>query len=107
MPKLHDRMFIAQSTLEAWVDSGNVEVDENRVHLKKVRRTYTIEPAVKFLSVVPDDRGLRLIGKVLTEKRILELGGEILGDSVLFGETAFQVVPGYVGMIENGVIKKG
>jgi hypothetical protein len=100
-------MFIAQSTLEAWVDSGNVEVHEHIVHLRKIRRSYTIEPAVKFLAVVPDDRGQKLIGKVLTEKRIVELGGELLGDSVLFGETAFVVEPGYVGTLENGAVKKG
>lgn len=100
-------MFIAQSTLEAWVDSGNVDVHEHVVFLKKSRRSYNIEPAVKFLSVVPADRGEKLIGKVLTEKRIVELGGEILGDSVLFGETAFVVQPGYVGTLQNGALKKG
>lgn len=94
-------MFIAQSTLEAWVDSGNVEVRENLVVLKKIHRSYTIEPAVKFLAVVPEDRGQKLLGKVLTEKRIVELGGELLGDSVLFGETAFVVAPGYVGTMKG------
>ena len=102
MPKLHERMFIAQSTLEAWVDSGHVDVRENVAYLKKVHRAYTLEPAVKFVSVVPSDRGQKLIGKVLTERRIIELGGELLGDSVLFGETAFQVEPGFVGTLEGG-----
>lgn len=94
-------MFIAQSTLEAWLDAGKAEVNDQIVHLKKLRREYAIEPAVKFLAVMPEDRGGKLIGKVLSEKRVLELGGEILGDSVLFGETAFQVQSGYVGTLKG------
>lgn len=107
MAKLHDRMFIAQSTLEAWMDSGNVEVRENFVFLKKAHRTYMIEPAVRFVSVVPEDTGASLIGKVLTERRILELGGELLGNSVLFGESAFHVEPGYVGTLRDPRVDGG
>jgi hypothetical protein len=99
MAVLHDRMFIAQSTLEAWMDSGNVEMHEQMVMLKKARRSYHLEPAVRFLSVVPHDAAPKLIGKVLTERRIGELGGELLGDSVLLGELAFQVQPGYIGTL--------
>ncbi|MCK6549548.1 hypothetical protein L6R52_27175 [Myxococcota bacterium] len=102
MAKLHDRMFIAQSTLEAWMDTGNVDVRENLVVLTKLQRSYTIEPAVRFVSVVPDEGAASgLIGKVLTERRILELGGEILGNSVLFGESAFVVEAGYVGVLDG------
>jgi hypothetical protein len=101
MPTLHDRMFIAQSTLETWMDSGNVEMRGEAVVLKKLNRTYTLEPAVRFLSVVSGGAAPKLIGKVLTEKRIGELGGEILGDSVIIGEAAFQVQPGFVGILQK------
>lgn len=101
MAKLHDRMFIAQTTLEAWLDTGNVEVRENLVHLRKLARTYLLEPAVRFVSVVPEGSAPTLIGKVLTERRILDLGGELLGNSVLFGESAFVVEPGYVGTLDG------
>jgi hypothetical protein len=103
MAVLYDRMFIAQSTLEAWVDSGNVEMREHMVVLKKAGRSYHLEPAVRFLSVVPQDAAPKLIGKVLTERRIGELGGELLGDSVLLGELAFEVQPGYIGTLNTGL----
>jgi hypothetical protein len=102
MATLHDRMFIAQSTLETWMDSGNVEMRGDAVVLKKVKRTYALEPAVRFLSVVSGGDAPKLIGKVLTEKRIVELGGEILGDSVIIGEAAFQVQPGFIGTLDKG-----
>jgi hypothetical protein len=102
MAKLHDRMFIAQSTLEAWMDTGHVDVRENLVVLSRLQRAYTLEPAVRFVSVVPDEgAAANLIGKVLTERRIVELGGELLGNSVLFGESAFVVEAGYVGTLDG------
>ncbi len=98
---LHPRMFIAHSTLETWLDSGHVDVDDQIVVLKNHQRSYHLQAAVRFLSVVPQGRGAELIGKVLTESRIQELGGEIMGDSVLFGESAFEVEAGYVGTLQD------
>ena len=95
-------MFIAQSTLEAWTESGHADVTAETVRLHNARRAYLLEAAVRFLSVVPESAGTDLLGKVLTEARILELGGELLGDSVLFGEAAFQVESGFVGTLRDG-----
>lgn len=95
-------MFIAERTLEAWLDTGNVDVDAELVRLNNHGRAYELEPAVRFLSVVPEGAAPDLIGKVLTTKRIAELGGELMGDSVLFGEAAFEVEAGYVGTLQPG-----
>jgi len=102
MATLHARMFISQSTLETWLDSGNADVDNDVVFLKNVGRAYDLAPAVRFLSVVPEGAAPDLLGKVLTEKRILELGGEIMGTSVLFGDAAFEVEGGFVGTLRGG-----
>lgn len=101
MVVLHDRMFIALTTLEAWMDSGHVDMGNRAVTLKKRRCTYDLEPAVRFLSVVSGSPAPRLLGKVLTEHRIGELGGELMGDSVILGDTAFLVQPGYVGTLRR------
>lgn len=99
-------MFIAERTLESWLDSGNVDVDADVVRLKNHGRAYDLEPAVRFLSVVPEGAAPDLIGKVLTTKRIAELGGELMGDSVLFGDAAFEVESGYIGTLQ-GVEMRG
>ncbi len=101
MATLHPRLFIAQSTLEAWLDTGNVDVQETVVSLRHLSKAYDLIPAVRFLSCVPETAAPDLIGKVLTEKRISELGGELLGQSVLFGEAAFEVEPGFVGTLRE------
>lgn len=93
-------MFVAQTTLEAWIDSGKAEFDGAIVTLKTHARVYRLEPAVRFESVVDGGAtggdGGGLLGKVITERQVGELGGELLEDSVMFGEHAFQVCAGYI-----------
>lgn len=96
MTKLHDQMFVAQTTLEAWLDSGKVEFDGRVVRLKSQGVAFDLESAVRFVSIIDGVEDSNLLGKVLPESRIKDLGGEVLGDSVVFGEIAFQVRPGYI-----------
>jgi hypothetical protein len=96
-------MFIAQSTLEGWLDRDEVDVEADQVAFRKLRRTYRLDPAVRFREVASEQSSSALIGKVLTEAQIAELGGELMGDSVIFGEVAFTVEPGYVGTLHEEV----
>ena len=107
MATLHPRMFIAQATLESWLDSGHVDMQSSVVVLKNHGRSYDLEPAVRFVSSGPEGTAPDLIGKVLTERRISELGGEMMGDSVLFGEAACVVEAGYVGTLKDGAAARG
>ncbi|MCA9555178.1 MAG: hypothetical protein KC933_34420 [Myxococcales bacterium] len=104
---MHPRMFIAQATLESWLDSGHVDMESSLVVLKNHGRAYELEPAVRFVASVPEGKAPDLIGKVLTERRINELGGEMMGDSVLFGEAAFVVEAGYVGILRDAPAARG
>ncbi|MEL6186809.1 MAG: hypothetical protein AAFU79_19475 [Myxococcota bacterium] len=100
MATLHARMFIAQATLEGWMDTGRAVLEADRVQLR-AGWVYRIEPAVRFTAVVSAPSDVDLLGKVLSESRVVELGGELLGDSVLFGDAAFQVESGYIGTLET------
>jgi hypothetical protein len=92
-------MFIAQATLEAWLDAGQARLEGEVVRLEAARLTYRLDAAVRFVATVDGAEEGRLEGKVLTEARVHALGGEILGDSVLFGEAAFQIEPGFIGTL--------
>jgi hypothetical protein len=96
MAKLHNKMFIAQATLEAWLESQKVDFDGSKVTLTAFRRSYDLEPAVRFLSIVGGSGDSMLLGKVLSERQILDLEGELLGESVVFGQIAFEVRAGYI-----------
>ncbi|MGF1509548.1 MAG: hypothetical protein ACFB9M_08610 [Myxococcota bacterium] len=97
--RLPQRMFIAQKTLEQWLDREDVEVEGNRVAFRRLGRTYRIQAAVRFREVASEQSSSALIGKVLTEAQIVDHGGELMNDSVLFGDVAFTVEPGYVGTL--------
>jgi hypothetical protein len=99
MSKLQDRMFLAQTTLEAWLESGKVEFTGTVVTLKDQNRTYDLVPAVRVTAVLGGKSSSGLIGRVLPEHQIQDAGGELLEDSVVFGDTAYQVVPGYVATL--------
>jgi len=96
MSLLWDRMFVGQTTLERWIDDGVVEVSGNHVHLPAHGRTYFLEPAQRLLRLVSGTEGAGAVGKVLSDENVMALGGEILGDSVMFGELAFEVEPGWI-----------
>ncbi|MFO0724853.1 MAG: hypothetical protein U1E65_13820 [Myxococcota bacterium] len=95
-------MFVAQSTLEAWLDSGKAEYDGQVVTLKRHAKRYLLEPAVRVVRVVDGASDATLVGRVIPERRIGELGGELMGDSMVFGNIAFEVKGGYIAEIEPG-----
>lgn len=99
MVTLHDRMFIAQSTLEAWIDAGHAEVHDEILVLERLNRAYHLEPAARFLSKVSGGGSHGIVGRVLSQREIGALGGEMLGESVLMGETAYQVRSGFIASL--------
>jgi hypothetical protein len=101
MARLQDKMFVAQSTLEAWLDSGKADYDGQVVTLKRHSRRYLLEPAVRVLRVIEGSADETLVGRVIPERTIGELGGELLGDSMVFGNVAFEVKGGYIAELEG------
>lgn len=95
------RAFVAQHTLEAWVDAGDALVESDHVDIRN-RGRFQLEPAVRFLRRIEGATLHELAGKVLSEARITALGGELLGDSVVFGDVAYEVQPGFVATREEG-----
>ena len=99
---LYPRMFIAESTLNAWIDSEAVTLRGLNIHLKASCLDYRIEPAVRFDSlVVAQSTTYDLLGKVVSEERLLAWGGELLEDSVILHNSAYQVALGFIGTLQD------
>jgi hypothetical protein len=92
------RLFISQERLDAWTSEQRVAVDGDRMTLADDGRSFVIRPAVRFLKVSgsandPHD----LIGKVKDEMALASMGADHYMNSVIMGDTAYDVQLGFLG----------
>jgi hypothetical protein len=92
------RLFISQTRLSTWASEDRVKVDGDIMTLSGDGRSFRLRPAVRFVKVAGNavDPHL-LVGKVKTVEAVQELGGEQFHDSVLLGDTAYDVQNGFLG----------
>jgi hypothetical protein len=95
------RVFLPQSTLETWALDDQADVRDGQLVLTGDPRGYPVTPAVHFLQVVSGADDRRLVERVKTAAQLADLGAEHLHDSVLIGEDAYEVVPGYVAELPS------
>jgi hypothetical protein len=93
------KVFFSQQLLDSLADEGRISLDHNVLTLlSKDRPTFTLEPAFRFTGTAdgkPDLHGL--VGTIRSAKDIRDMKAEIYLDSILFEETAYQTVPGFIG----------
>ncbi len=92
-------LFVSQSLLDAWADQGRIDLDGSSLALLSGEgqgRRYALEPAARFLRILEGADALGLLARVKTLAQIRELGGEAMADSVVVGDVAYQVEPGYL-----------
>lgn len=92
------RVFFPQGALDAWLAEGRVELAEGILVVRAERRRYRLIEAVRVLDEVtgaPDDH--ELIGRVKSLPFLHELGADVLEGSMVLGDNAYTVVPGWMG----------
>ena len=90
------KLFLPQTTLEEWATADRADVAEHALVLSGDTVKYPVEPAVHVKSLVSGPDEHQLLRKVKTDAQLSELGAERLSDSVVAGETAYDVESGYV-----------
>jgi len=93
-------LFVSQQMIDAWAEQGKIEFEGNVMTLRAGAgsgRSYALDPAVRFLQVVGADHDPHgLVAKVKSERHLRALGGERLGSSVVLGDVAYEVQPGFL-----------
>jgi hypothetical protein len=92
-----NRVFFPQNALDQWLHEEKIELGGTTLVIKAEGRKYRLIEAVRVLAEVtgaPDEH--ELIGKVKTVNFLSELGAELLGTSMILGDLAYEVVPGFV-----------
>jgi hypothetical protein len=93
-----NRVFIPQAALDEHILDGTVELHEGVLTIVAVGRSYEVEEAVRVLREVSGagDAG-DYVGRVKTRASLEEHGAEIVETSMLIGDAAYDVEPGWVG----------
>ncbi len=93
------RLFISQGRLDAWSAEDRVRIDADIMTLAGDGRSFKLRPAIRFLKVSggggPDPH--HLVGRVKLLDDVARLGGEQFMESVIVGETAYDVQSGFLG----------
>ena len=84
------KLFLPQAQLEEWALEDKADVKDG---------VYPVTPAVHIVQLVTGEDANDLVAKVKTEAQLQALGAEQMADSILLGDTAYEVVPGYVAEV--------
>lgn len=96
MPKV----FISVDALEEKTASGTATVSGEIVTFAELDKTAHLAPAVYFQRIAGGDPdALRLLGRVKSEAELREMGADHQASSVIVGETAYDVVEGFLGTV--------
>jgi hypothetical protein len=95
---MKNRVFFPQGALDEWVGENRVDLKGEDLLLKGEGRRYRIIEAVRVTrEVTGADDPHELLGRVKTRAFLTELGAEMLESSMILGDNAYDVVPGFVG----------
>src|SRR5437763_1244283 len=91
-----DYLFVPQSVLDKWSEQGRIEVDGNVLTILGEQKSFALTPAVRFLKMEAGDDKAGLLSKVKTTDALKQMGGEHYMESVILGESAYQVQQGFL-----------
>jgi hypothetical protein len=95
---MENRVFFPQAALDQWIVDGTVDLTQGELTILAEGRRYKLAEAVRVVrevSGVGDAHSL--VGRVKALSVLEELGAEIVESSMLLGDAAFDVEPGWVG----------
>lgn len=90
------KLFLTQATLEEWALEDKADVKDGRLSIPGENASFPVSAAVHFTKLVSGADDNKLLQKVKPLDQLQALGAEHLADSVILGETAYEVVPGYL-----------
>jgi hypothetical protein len=96
---VNDKLFIPQDVLDKWVESGKVVFKDDLLTLVNEKKTYTLTSAVRFMSLLDGQDAHNLLGRLRTQEKLAEIGAEHMSDSVILGDTAYQVQEGFIAVV--------
>ena len=96
---MENRVFFPQAALDRWIVDGTVELQQSDLTILNEGRQFTLAEAVRVLREVGGSGDPHeLVGRVKARAHLEQLGAEIVETSMLLGEGAYDVEPGWLGV---------
>ena len=95
---MQNRVFFPQGALDTWLSDGSVDLQGTELSILAEARRYRIAEALHVKSEVtgaPDAN--EIVGRVKSVAFLQELGAEIVESSMILGDNAYDVGPGWLG----------
>ena len=95
---MRNRVFFSQNALDEWIADDRVDLAADELTIRAEGRKFRIVEAVRVLREVTETGDPNeLVGKVKSKAFLAELGAEILEGSMIIGDNAYDIVPGFAG----------
>jgi hypothetical protein len=98
------RLFVSQDQMDRWTSEGKVRLDDDKMLLPALGRSFRLSSAVYFTQVVAGSDENRLIGRVKSEEQLAEMRAEHYGASVIVGEIGYECEEGFLGTPIEGTV---
>ncbi|MCX4245977.1 hypothetical protein [Paraliomyxa miuraensis] len=95
------RIFVAQSLVDQWLADGIISLDGDLLRMSAVGTPTSlfINPAVYFEKVDGDEPDpYQVVGCVKSSQELAQMGAEHFDTSVVLGELAYTVMPGFIAV---------
>ena len=95
---MRNRVFFPQACLDQWGVEGKIELTSTELVILAEGRRYEISEVVRVVVEVTgaeDPHGI--VGKVKSKAELETMGAEILENSMIIGDNAYDVVQGWAG----------
>jgi hypothetical protein len=95
---MENRVFFPQAALDHWIVDGTVELTGGVLTILSEGRRYELLEAVHVVREVSGAGDAHdLLGRVKTLPVLEQLGAELVETSMLLGDAAYDVMPGWIG----------
>ena len=96
------RVFLSQTTIDNWVASDRVDLQGEFITLQPAGLRLQLASAAYFRAVAGGSGDTHsLVGKVKDQEAIGAMGGEAYMSSVVIGDAAYDVEPGFVAIPDD------
>jgi len=95
---MQNRVFFPEQSLNEWLVEGTVDLKGSELTILAEARRYNLAEAVRVMGEVtggPDTNDL--VGRVKSKVYLQELGADLLETSMVLGDNAYDVIPGWLG----------